>query len=139
VGLVVDSDFEALRDAARLYVPSVLMGHHVVKGGEVNSSFSSTSEGGTTRLGLANWIRNRTAFPGVFPIFISLAEENFDFAAAKLGMLRNRTVLIDPADISVRLYHTTLRASISGGGDRVSYRAGCLWSHLERHGSGSGT
>jgi hypothetical protein len=47
-----------------------------------------------------------------------LAEGNFDFAAAGLGMLRNHTVFIDPADVSVRLYHTTLRASISGGGGR---------------------
>jgi len=118
VGLVVDANFEALRDAARLYVASVSMGLHLVKGGEVNSSFSLMSERGTLRLGLTNWIRNGTAFPGVFPIFISLAEGNFDFAAAKLGMVRNRTVLIDPADVSVRLYHTKLRASISGGGDR---------------------
>jgi hypothetical protein len=38
-------------------------------------------------------------------------------------MLRNGTVLIDPADANVRLYPTTLTTSISRGGDRVSSRA----------------
>lgn len=37
-------------------------------------------------------------------------------------MLRNGTVLIDPADANVRLYPTTLTTSISRG-DRVSSRA----------------
>jgi hypothetical protein len=78
---------------------------------------------GPPRLGLANWIRNGTALPGVFPIFISLAEGNFDFAAVELGMLRNGTVLTDASGASVRWYPTTLRTSISRGGDRVSYRA----------------
>jgi hypothetical protein len=123
VGLAVDAYFEALEDAARLQSAPVLAGKYVAKGEEVNSSFSLTSEVTSPGLGLVDWVSNGTAFLEVFPIFISLAEGNFEAAAEELGLLQNGTILIDPADVSVRLYPTTLRTPISGGGERVSYRA----------------
>jgi hypothetical protein len=52
VGLAVDAYFDALEDAARLQAAPVLTGQYAVKGGEVNLSFSSTSEGGSPGLGL---------------------------------------------------------------------------------------
>lgn len=123
VGLAVDAYFESLEEAARTQAAPKFTGQYTVKGGQVNSSFTLTSEAGSPGLELVNWISNGTVFPGVFPVFIALAGGNFDLAMGDLVLLESGAVLLDPKDVSVRLYPTALRTPISAGGERASYRA----------------
>lgn len=98
-------------------------GQYQVEDEDVNSTFTLTSEDNLQGLGLINWISNGMAFPGFFLVFISLAEGNFGDAEVELQAYLNGTVLVDPQDVSVRLYPTTSRHPASDGGEKVSFRA----------------
>jgi hypothetical protein len=135
MGLVVDADFGALRDAARLYVASVLMGHHVVKGGEVNSSFSLMSERGTLRLGLTNWIRNGTASRGYFRSLFFFGGRELRCCGGEVGDASEPYCLDRPCGCQCSVVPCKAVSFYFRRRGQGSYRAGCLWSYLERHGS----
>jgi hypothetical protein len=123
VGFISDVFLPALEEDARSQAAPVYTGQYQVEDEGVNSTFTLTSEDNLQGLGLINWISNETAFPGFFPVFISLAEGNFGDAEVELQAYLNGTVLVDPQDVSVRLYPTTSRHPPSDGGEKVPFRA----------------
>jgi hypothetical protein len=123
VGFVADVFLSALEESARVQAAQVFVGQYKDDSGGGNSTVTLTSNDNLPGLSLVNWVNNGTAFPALFPIFLPLAEGNADEAKALFQAYLNGTILINPEDISVRLYPTGLRSPIKDGGERVAFRA----------------
>ncbi|KAH8646036.1 beta-lactamase/transpeptidase-like protein [Tricladium varicosporioides] len=118
-GFIADSFLPALEEASRTQAAKTYAGTY--KSGA--STFTLTTDATVPGISLSNWINNGTAVVPLFPIFISLAVGDTGTANALLQYYESGVPLIDPKDVTVRLYPSGLRSSTVKGQQIVSFRA----------------
>lgn len=118
-GFVADAFLPALEEASRAQAARTYAGTY--KSGA--STFTLTTDAAVPGISLSNWSNNGTAVVPLFPIFISLAVGDTGTANVLLQYYESGVPLIDPNDVTVRLYPSGLKSSTIKGQQLVSFRA----------------